>query len=250
MASISTSAIRRPKPTRTFLPTVMDAVGRPYRRALVEERRRRRPCGAASRASSAGSIGIRVSATVRAVRVLHEERGLRLPELRQLRARPHGVRLPADLPEADAQRPVRRHVARRLRGHRSGVHLGEGDGARRGVQHDRSVESVRSAARSQADGHRLLAQFLSGRDSRPGHPKDLWKPEPVPAAPCRSKKTRTSRRPGLPPPTRPSQRRAAKTGGTGAPAGTAVSQVERAGSQPTQDTGLRCASRAVRNSEF
>ena len=39
-----------------------------------------------------------------------KKRGLRLPELRQLRARLHGVRLSADLSEADAQRPVRRHA--------------------------------------------------------------------------------------------------------------------------------------------
>ena len=45
----------------------------------------------------------------RARRAGGEAADVRLPGLRQLRARPHGVRVPADLPQADAQRPVRRH---------------------------------------------------------------------------------------------------------------------------------------------
>ena len=43
----------------------------------------------------------------------------------------HGVRVPADLPEADAKRPLRRHAVRALRGGRPAVHLGPGVRARR-----------------------------------------------------------------------------------------------------------------------
>ena len=97
---------------------------------------------------------------VRALRVLLEEGSLRLPELRQLRPRVDGVRLPADVPEADAQRPVRRHVPWRVRGDRPGVHLGPGDGARRSLEHDRSAQGVHPAAGSHADGHGVVGELL------------------------------------------------------------------------------------------
>ena len=130
-------------------------------RAVVEERtkesvgeaRDRRRLPLARQASAAQSL-------VRAVRVLREEGSLRLPELRQLRARFHGVRVPADVPEADAQRAVRRHLPRRVRGHRPGVHLGQGDGARRSVEHDRSAEGLHPAARSRADRHGVVGELL------------------------------------------------------------------------------------------
>src|SRR5262249_16189482 len=50
---------------------------------------------------------------------------LRLPVVRQLRAGPPGVRLPADLSQAAPERPLRRHPARPLRGDPGAtVHLG------------------------------------------------------------------------------------------------------------------------------
>ena len=102
----------------------------PAVRAVVEERQRIQ--SGAARDSGRLPLARTSSDTqslVRALRVLLEEGSLRLPELRQLRARFHGIRLPADVPEADAQRPVRRDVPWRVRGDRPGVHLGPGDGA-------------------------------------------------------------------------------------------------------------------------
>ena len=78
----------QPKPARAFLPAVMDAAGQGAAvRAVVEERQ-----GLAGAARLRGRLPLARSASssqplVRAVRVLLEEGSLRLPELRQLRAR-------------------------------------------------------------------------------------------------------------------------------------------------------------------
>ena len=96
----------------------------------------------------------------RAGRVHREAAGVRLRGMRQLRPGPHGIRLPADLPETDAEWALRRHVPGTVRGRGQAVHLGEGDGTGRGHQQPRRTQDLHSAARSPAQRHQLLDQLL------------------------------------------------------------------------------------------
>jgi methylenetetrahydrofolate reductase-like protein len=64
-------------------------------------------------------------------RVGFQEAGLWMPGVRQLRSGVDGVRLPDDVPEEHAQRALRRHFQRPVRGDpRAGLHLGGGLPAR------------------------------------------------------------------------------------------------------------------------
>ncbi len=141
----------------------MDAAGKALAvRAVVEERQGLAGARASSRAPSAGSISIRASVTGSSdssTTAKKEVFGCQNCGNCVLGSMEYVC--PQTCPEADAQRPVRRNVPRRVRSHRPGVHLGEGDGARRSVQHDRPVEGVHSAARSHADRHGVVGQLLS-----------------------------------------------------------------------------------------
>ena len=113
----------------------------PPRKALpvpwVEEARRTPPVRRAHRGRlRAGSIGIRRSATGSSgSSTTAKKEVFGCQNCGNCVLGQHGIRVPADLPEADAQRPVRRHVPRRsARSSRAGVHLGEGDGAGRSVE--------------------------------------------------------------------------------------------------------------------
>ena len=167
---------REPKPSRTFLPMVLDAAATALPVPWVKQ-----PRGHAGTAGAQERVRLARSPSgaeprVRARRISVEARDLRLQELRQLRARQHGVRVPADLPEADAQRPLRRHRPRPVRGDpRAAVHLGEGDGAGRGVEPDREPQDVHPAARSSPDRHRVVAQLLSRARQPSGAPEERYR---------------------------------------------------------------------------
>jgi 5,10-methylenetetrahydrofolate reductase len=149
----------RQRPARTMLPGCSTRrAGRcrcPGRSATTTRR-----CAGAPGALPLGRSPSGAPRCRRAARVLGQAAGLRLRGLRQLRARAHGVRLPADLPEADAQRALRRHAARPLRGGRSGVHLGVGVPARRRRRPRRRPEDVHPRARPPAPGHQFLGELL------------------------------------------------------------------------------------------
>ena len=55
------------------------------------------------------------------------------------------------------------------------MHLGEGDGARRSVEHDRQLKIYIPPPDRALTGTASWLNFYLGRDSRPGRPKDLWK---------------------------------------------------------------------------
>ena len=127
----------QPKPTRTFLSAVIDA--RRHASAGGRTTPRLRRSARARRAVVAGSAAPR-SLPARALRVTVKKEVFGCQNCGNCVLGSPGVRLPADLSQADAQRPVRRHRPRPLRGHRSAVHLGEGDGARRGLGPGRELK--------------------------------------------------------------------------------------------------------------
>ena len=102
-ASISTSRRSEPKPSRTFLPMVLDAAATALPVPWVKQ-----PQDTPARRVLKGAFAWldrhpALSHAVRARRVPVEARDLRLQELRQLRARQHGVRL--------SRRPARSRCA-------------------------------------------------------------------------------------------------------------------------------------------
>ena len=114
----------------------------------------------AQRALYVGGQAARGGGRRRASRAGGEEADVRLPGLRQLRARPHGVCLPADLPQADAQWSVRRHLLRALRGRRPALHLGKRVGPREGRRSGRSAQGLCPPARPLVVRDQLLDQLL------------------------------------------------------------------------------------------
>lgn len=112
---------RKPSASRSrgIVPRALDALGRMFpvnrdtrfRRGLTSIFQTLDRSPAAARAIERVEFAIKLAV-------------VRLRSLRQLRAEPHGIRLPANVPQEHAQRSVRRDVERAMRSRRQAVHLG------------------------------------------------------------------------------------------------------------------------------
>ena len=91
----------------------------------------------------------------------HEEADVRLPGVRQLRPGTHGIRVPADLPQADAQRAVWRHPARPLRSGGPALHLGGRVPACQNRRTSRQSRGLHSPSRPLAARDQLVDQLFS-----------------------------------------------------------------------------------------
>ena len=102
-----------------------------------------------------------------------QERGLRLPDVRPVRAAGHRVCLPDDLPQAAAQRSLRRGRQRRfLRGPPGpAVRVAGGLGACGGRRAGRRPAAAAAPRRPPGLGTELVGQLLAGARRRPVGPR-------------------------------------------------------------------------------
>ena len=98
-----------------------------------------------------------------------QEAGVRMPGVRQLRAGPDGIRLPDDVPQESAQRPLRRHLQRPVRSDPgTEVYLGGSVQPREGGRSRGRAEDLHPAARPVAQRDQFLYQLFPKSRQPPG----------------------------------------------------------------------------------
>ena len=170
--SIFTPRRRLQPRKRSFIPRLLDAMGRLFPVNRDGKLRRVAHINFQLDRQTPGSIP-----RPRTRRIRHQVAPLRLPGLRQLRPRPYGIRLPADLPEKSAQRPVRRHLHGPMRSGGQALHLDFRIRAREIRRASCRTDNLYPSAQSSAERNKFLDQlFPQSRQS----PRDALRKQTPP----------------------------------------------------------------------